>query len=299
MTLVDQVLEAGGVLRVENPDEALRAAYRRALTSIPPYEIPEGKKVTYRGRNRGDLVIELVDKPDQGPPLPPPIPVPNTVDLALPLLAHLAAHPHLLDVSERTRDRAMRLVQALVEECTRRGHETRPRDEGPTFELMIRGETIEVTVSEEKEKETRVPDEEVAKLKYDWQRASPTTTLDWSGRLAMTLPAEQQWADRKRWTLDSKLSSLLLTAESIADGRIAARAHAERERIERREQWEKAVQKAREAYVVDLNRSRLADQLKAHAHARDLRTYADAVATRAKAVEAVSEQRAAPQTSSR
>jgi hypothetical protein len=104
--------------------------------------------------------------------------------------------------------------------------------------------------------------------------------LDWSGRLVMALPAETQCgADRKRWTLDSKLSSLLQTAESIADGRIEARAHAERQRIERRAQWEKAVQKAREAHVVDLNRGRLSDQLKAHA--RDLRAYADAVTAQA------------------
>ncbi|CAI7979121.1 hypothetical protein FRAHR75_580023 [Frankia sp. Hr75.2] len=55
-------------------------------------------------------MIELVDKPDQGPPPP----IPNTAGLGLPLLAHLAAHPRLLDVSERTRDRAMQLVQAFV-----------------------------------------------------------------------------------------------------------------------------------------------------------------------------------------
>ncbi|OHV63221.1 hypothetical protein [Pseudofrankia sp. BMG5.36] len=184
-------------------------------------------------------------------------------------------------------------MQALVGECARRGHETRPRDDGPSFELVIRSETIEVTVNEEKDKAARISDEDLAQLKYDWQRASPTTVLGWSGRLVMTLPSERRWADRKRWTLDSQLSSLLMTAESIADGRIAARAHAERVRIERRERWEQAVQEAREAYVVELNRGRLADQLQAQAHARDLRAYADAITARATTLDIEAERRAA------
>ena len=292
-TVIDRVLKAGGVLLIENPPATVRTAYRRALASIPSDEVPEGKRLTYRGRDRGDLVIELIDKPDPGPPAPAPIPVPDTVDPGLPLLAHLAANPQLLDVSEKTRDRALRLVQALVEECARRGHETRPRDDGPSFELVIRGETIEVTVNEEKDKITRVADEDLARLKYDWQRASPTTVLDWSGRLVMTLPSERRWADRKRWILDSQLSSLLMTAESIADGRIAARAHAERAQIERRERWEQAVQEAREAYVVELNRGRLANQIQAQAHARDLRAYADAITARATTLDIEAERRAA------
>jgi hypothetical protein len=37
-----------GVLRIENPDETVRAAYRRALTSIPPDEIPEGSGLPIR-----------------------------------------------------------------------------------------------------------------------------------------------------------------------------------------------------------------------------------------------------------
>jgi hypothetical protein len=279
--VMDRLLEAGGLLRIKNPDAAVRTAYRRAIASIAADDVPEGKRITYRGRDRGDLVIELVDKPDPGPSPPAPIQVPKAVNLDLPLLAHLAANPQLLDVSDGMRDRALRLVQALVEEGTRRGHETGPRDDGPSFELVIRGEAIEVTVREEKDKVTRVSDEDRAKVKYDWQRASPTAVLDWSGRLVMTMPGERHWADRKRWTLEGKLSSLLMTAESIADGRIAGRVHAERARIERREWWEDAVQKARAAYVLELNRGRLADQLRAHAHARDLRVYADAVTAQA------------------
>ncbi|OHV69560.1 hypothetical protein [Pseudofrankia sp. BMG5.36] len=107
---MDRVLKAGGVLRIENPPAAVRAAYRRALASIPLDEVPEGKRLIYRGRDRSHLVIELIDKPDPGPPPPAPIPIPHTADLGLPLLAHLAAHPQLLDVSEKTRDRALRLV---------------------------------------------------------------------------------------------------------------------------------------------------------------------------------------------
>ncbi|MGL5826019.1 MAG: hypothetical protein ACRCYU_14590, partial [Nocardioides sp.] len=243
--LLEQIQEHGGLVRVEDPPAGLRAAYRRALTAIPGGEVPAGKRVTFRGRDRGDLVIELVDRPTESLPELPLVPIPEAPDLGSEVIGHLAARPELMGVFESSRDRALRLVQALVDECVRRGHQVRHRGDEPGVEIVIAGEAIAVTISEENDKRTRVTEEDVMELKYEWQRARPVTVKDWSGRLTMTLVtgawSEPSWADRKRWTLDSRLPRLLVRAEQVAAECARARVRAEQERCERQRLWDESL----------------------------------------------------------
>lgn len=80
--LLCQLQEAGGVLRVENPDDTVRAAYRRAISAaITSGQLPAGAVLRHTGRDRGDLVIRLTPADDEPRPAKPaPIDVPASLD---------------------------------------------------------------------------------------------------------------------------------------------------------------------------------------------------------------------------
>jgi hypothetical protein len=151
-------------------------------------------------------VIRLAGRAGGQAPPRRPVPGAEALDPGLPVIRHLAAHPGLLGVSEASLPRALLLVQALDEECRRRGHATAHRGQEPRFDLLVDGERVNVLVSEEKDEVSRVPPEALAEVKYDWQRARPAAVQDWSGRLAMTLltgaGSQSRWADRKRLRWD-------------------------------------------------------------------------------------------------
>ena len=69
--------------------------------------------------------------------------------------------------------------------------------------------------------------------------------------------------------------------EQVAQARAEAHKRAEDAKKQRRKDWEAALPKARVAYLAVLNRGRLDKQLEAYKRATELRTYADAVTTRA------------------
>jgi len=217
-------------------------------------------------------------------------------------------------VAASSRDRALRIVQGIAAALNARGHHVgrnRPAPVDPageqtvdpvrygrpaggrgtplppepaTFEVSIGSQTLLVDLYEEKQTVSIVPPEAVAKLKYDWQRATPVETEQFNGRLALRIRGyspSQGWADRKRWTLESRLPRFVRTLEDIAASRSDARDRADEAKRQRRLAWEQAVPKARASYLADLNRGRLEEQLEQFARAQQLRAYADAIALRA------------------
>jgi hypothetical protein len=123
-----------------------------------------------------------------------------------------------------------------------------------------------------------VPDE--AKLgasRYSWQRVPLQVHKVGSGRLTLQLGQyyrTKSWSDRSRWTIEDKLAAMF----AELDARVAEAAEERRQReadLHRRQQaWDAAVLVAQQAYVVDLNRRRLHEQVAHRAHAQDLRDYA-------------------------
>lgn len=103
----------------------------------------------------------------------------------------------------------------------------------------------------------------------------------WSGRLVLTLDngarRKPWWADRKRWSLESRLPLALASAEEWAQGVRQQREAADMVKRKRVEAWDKAVPQARAAYVDALNRDRLIAQRDAFVHADGLRSYAAAI----------------------
>lgn len=266
----DLVGASDHVLRVADPDEATRAGYRRALAVIPVDLVPTGKRVTHTGRDRGDLVIRLIDIPE---PVTPDllVAVPSSFDPGNPLVAWLIDHPEHLKVADTSRPRALAIIQGVAESLTEQGHVVLPpnpstdrecarptsravhrHDERAataqpdpwTFEVSVGAQVLAVALYEEEETVRTVPAEEAAKLRYEWQRATTVETSQFSGRLAIRIrehTPKQGWADRKRWTLESRLPRFVRAVEEVAQARAEARQRAEDAKRQRRQEWEDAL----------------------------------------------------------
>jgi hypothetical protein len=146
--LIERLVAGGGYLRVPDPDPETRAAWRRALHAAKQSPaLPEGKMIWHRGRDSGDLVIQLRDRPEPRSGEQRErvrIPVPERLGRPHPVVAELkeAARPvkpsgygwqsystqrrlRPLDVPRTSLPRALRIMQALLTEAERRGHHVR------------------------------------------------------------------------------------------------------------------------------------------------------------------------------
>ncbi|WP_344067594.1 hypothetical protein [Nostocoides vanveenii] len=214
------------------------------------------------------------------PPDPPAVPVPTTDNSAHAVAKTLTRRTDL-SISQAIRGRAVGLLQTLAYEAARRGFDCSVPESGPVLVLTINHIDVEFTLHEEKVRGTAVAEEDRAKVRYSWQRAPLQRVEQWTGRLVLTLVKDPYnrafWADRKRWTLESRLSLALDAAEEWAGIVKRRQDDAEAARQERRRQWEQAVPQAKTDYVDSLNRERVTAQLEAMHRAADLRAYADAV----------------------
>ncbi|WP_437773515.1 hypothetical protein [Arthrobacter sp. KNU40] len=197
--------------------------------------------------------------------------------------------PRLLDVADSSRERALLVLQAIAEECGRRGYEFSLRpDDNPTFQISMDGVSFGFVMFEEYESRPVMNEADLKEAKYDWQRVRSTVRKVRSGKLVIRTGSRHSpvsWADRKRWSLAGRLPYLFAYVEQSTIETIEQRANAERERIERRQAWERALDRARQLCVTDLNRRRLDDQLAASRRAENLRCYADSIDRQAEAMD--------------
>lgn len=184
-------------------------------------------------------------------------------------------------VTEPTMPRARQILQAIANESLKRGwamaldpHDGRrfqiTTQEGP-FDLALREELIDA----------ELPDSEtLSAAKYPWQRVPLTVHKVGSGRLTLQLGQyyrARTWSDRTRWRLDDKLGALF----AELDNRVAQAAEERRVRdadlLRRQQSWDQAARIAQQAYVLDLNRRRLIDQVTRRRQAGEVREYADSL----------------------
>ncbi|MBX7433786.1 hypothetical protein JDV09_16970 [Mycobacterium sp. Y57] len=182
-------------------------------------------------------------------------------------------------VTDPTMPRARQILQAIADENTKRGWamDLDPHDERRftittpecSFDLALREELVDA----------EFPDTDtLSAAKYPWQRVPLKVRKVGSGRLTLQLGQyyrARTWSDRTRWRLDDKLGALF----AELDNRVAAAAEERRAReadlLRRQQAWDQAAHVAEQAYVFDLNRRRLTDQLTRRRHADDLREYAE------------------------
>ncbi|PND50069.1 hypothetical protein CQZ88_21325 [Rhodococcus sp. ENV425] len=211
------------------------------------------------------------------PPSLPAVPVPHTLSGSADLIRMLLKQPRLLDVSEPIRPRALLIVQAIADECERRGYPVGLRDDqDPSFAITVGEDRFGVVISEEWEQGEAPEPEKLAAAKYDWQRIPLGVRSVRSGRLRLDLQTEsgtRGWADRTRWTLEQKLPHLFAEVATRAADLVRARTRREEERLRRRAEWDDAIHRARQDYVDQFNRDRLRDQLARSAEAEAIRAY--------------------------
>lgn len=295
--LIDRLTGGKPRLRVESPAAEVRAAWRRVIDAAGRQGlVPAGRRLRYSGRDRGDLVVELVparpaDCGDggDGPRLKGRVVVPEVVDTSVPVVAVLQDRPEGLDVSQASRLRALLLVQALTGAATRRGHTVEADDGGGSgFWIGVEGRRYRLVMGEEQDSVEYVPgldDADGGPRVYDWQRVRPQTRQAWSGRLFLELVDDsfrhqgrrRRWADRKRWRLDDKLVEVLAEVEDQARLDAQAQQAAEQARIARAAAWEQAMQTARSRYVEHQRVLALEDQLDRWERAGTVRTFRAAV----------------------
>lgn len=277
-------LEAGnGIVVVRAPSHTQRARYRRAIHRlIVRGQVPDGFVLRHTGRDAGDLTIRLIRaEADEHRPEPPPqVTVPGDTDDVSPEVKAFAEAERLAITPEAT-DRALRILQAIANECAARGWslELQPTDDR-RLRISTAERAFDLTLTEEMVDQEVPNDEQMKAATYGWQRIPLAVAKVGSGRLTLQLEepyARKSWSDRHRWTLDDKLGAAFSEMERRMDEAAKQRRRREDDLLRRQLEWDVAVPVAKDAYVADLNRRRLLDQVARHAQAQALRDYARAV----------------------
>lgn len=268
-------------LTVRLPSARERARYRRAIHHIITNgRIPDGFQLRHTGRDHGDLTIRLIPESDVPQRPAPAVEVPASGVEVSAETRDLLANRRIA-LSHTARERALRIVQAISTECVARGWRlgADPRDER-AFQVTTPECAFELTVTEELVAR-EMPDEEVLNTaKYPWQRVPLHMSKVGSGRLSLRLGRYYRyrtWSDRSRWTLEDKLGAAFAEMQSRVDEAAAERRRKEDDLLRRQQAWDTALQQAKDAYVVDLNRRRVRDQAARHDEAQSLRNYAAAL----------------------
>jgi hypothetical protein len=275
-------LQAGdGYLVIQAPDREQRACYRRAIHYlITTHQVPDGFSLRHTGRDRGDLIIRLTALPEKGKPVEPParVPVPDSINEVM-AAVRLLGEGDRLAVTADTLDRALRIAQAIANECTARSWEFHPKPEGRHGFRIIAGDcTFDFTLTEELVDRDIHDSQTLQVLKYPWQRVPLKVAKVGSGRLTLLLDepfSRRSWSDRTRWTLDDKLGAAFAELEKrLADAEEKQR-RLEEDLLRRQQDWHAAVPVAKCAYVVDLNRRRLREQVTKYGESLALRAYSE------------------------
>jgi hypothetical protein len=153
--LLDLLEEGGGSVQVADPPDEVRAAWRRLLHAVKQGgEVPTGWYLLHRGRNRGDLTIEL--RPGEHPSgryrrpaEPSSIPVPVELGAAHPAVDRLRDEPHRLPASTANRSRALMIVQALADAAVAKGHAVVSGEQDVLIVVEVDGQRYGVRIAEE------------------------------------------------------------------------------------------------------------------------------------------------------
>lgn len=282
-TAAELIAELGSredaTIRIDEPDDATRARYRRAISAVKRRGlVPEGKQLLHTGRDSGPLIIRLgEDGPETRTDW-------NRIRLRVRdevigdgLTELLGWDQQILKVSDQARGRALDLVRSLARRAERRGHAVAASRKSRQLYLRVHEHAFAIKISEDVDEVPRRLPANDPRLRhaYDWQRVTPPEYDSVpSGRLRIVLsprtPEAKEWADQGRSKVEKKLTEVLDEAERQAEraeeqARENRRRHQEwltehekqqaeheRERTAVEAQWNTAMGTARGLAVEDL-----------------------------------------------
>ena len=251
------VVADGRTLRITDPDDEVRASYRRCIHAAKQRKlVPEGTVLRHTGRAAGDLVIRLLDaqNPDETDWNRIRLNLRKPTRVAQDLRTLLAENPSAMRVSDGQRDRAIAFLLALDAESAKCGHQVRMARRGQHAKLayVIGGTQKSLELSEEYEDAPRAPSTRRG-LTTSWP--SYGTERVASGRLRLEIgrtghakngyPNCDTWTDNPRATLEKKTRTIVREAQTGFDADEAQRLEAERQRAEQRAEWERQQEAAR------------------------------------------------------
>ncbi|QIS09729.1 hypothetical protein F5544_09140 [Nocardia arthritidis] len=255
-------LVGGDRFVVERPSDESVAEWRKIVDFAKRHGmVPTGHTLVKRRTDLGALEIVLVagTHPNSGPAKSDParrVLVPERVDELHPLLVDLPDLAAVFDISASLVPRAQRIMHTILVEAAARGYAV-DWAENPSdgAEITACNLVFRVSLAEEREEREVLPDPDElnGRKVYEWQRFPLAKRVVPSGRLVLSLtevgdpsyPYRRWWADRKRWCVEDRVSSLLEAVprrvREVEDRRVAAEEAADR----RRRDWEAAMDRAR------------------------------------------------------
>lgn len=309
--LLVRVREAGGTLTVPDCGPKTRARWRAAYYhALHHGHVPNGCKLQVKGRDKGDMVLKVVDEAARKAAEPPAVPAVEVPD-ELPRKPHPLVARTLkelgrskttadtrdvpdvvpMNISRHLTDRALRIAHALITEAERRGWEvttdsSRHRGEA-THQLVIRigahDYPWQITELTSKAPHEPTPRELRNLEKNPWAQKPPKYDHHPDGRLRIASPHQSSYytspyscADGARWKLEDRLGHLLRGLDQLAVNAEQQRIAKEQEEAARKRNWYKALRQARAAQITQHRGAVLTGQVERWRLAEDIRAFCSA-----------------------
>ncbi|MCK9928829.1 hypothetical protein MXD62_16865 [Frankia sp. Mgl5] len=291
--LVAAVIAAGGVLTIDT--RADKTDYEARVKAANRWnKVPVGQQLVYQWADSSWRMreIRLEDLPAWRMAVLEPIPVPAMLHKAHPVVVALRDGEVIKGIKgATTRQRALRLVQALAAEATKRGYQVRVAknaestygrrgERQPEADLTVTmdGQAVGMAIRQEidraKHTATEAEMAHYGTLRFRWPPKYDETPTE---RLAIHVLGrfehwQSEWSDRKG-PLEDCLARILQEIELRAAAAEEAWLAAEEAARERRRQWEAAMAKAKVDHREAHRAKVLEQQMVAWRHAGQLREY--------------------------
>ncbi|MFY1668545.1 hypothetical protein ACN27G_01095 [Plantactinospora sp. WMMB334] len=250
---LDLLEQGGGSVQVVGPSDTVRAAWRRFLHAVKRSgEVPSGWHLLHRGRDSGDLTMELRRgehpfREYQRSAQPSRIPVSEELVDPHPVVNRLRDMPHRLPASTQNRSRTLMIIQALADAAQARGHRVKSGPEDVLTVVEVDGEGYGVRIFEE-------------------------TGARWSLRLVLQVDGAggepARWTDYARRRVEDDLAEVLAEIE-----RRAAAVRVERETEQRVER--QRLEDKRQRRIIKRRDKVLRAEVAAWRLAQDIRGHCD------------------------
>ncbi|GAA5140391.1 hypothetical protein [Pseudonocardia adelaidensis] len=265
----------------------MRAAWRRAIDATKRSgHVPAEHHIWHRGRDSGDLVIELRQgsHPDMARrrSRPDAIAVPDDV-----ADWHPAAAAEFRNISAGSIRRAQLIAHALATAASLQGLEVGAAEGLYALTFRSAGQLCGLRFYEEYETRDVLPDPDAqgSDRRYSWQRVQAEAREVPSGRLVMEFDEDwhlrgrrRRFADRQLWKLDAKLRDVLAEIVFRLKDQRERREAAERAERDKQQAWRAAMAQARLDFHDSRRIEALDRQLSGWEKAKRIRSYCDALA---------------------